>query len=719
MSEKSIRVGIDVGGTFTDAVAIDGGTMEIVAQSKVPTTHDAPQGVAKGVIDSLRSVLEEGNIDPESVVFIAHGTTQATNALLEGDVVKVGVVGMGKGLEAWRARSESTIEEIQLSESQTLETASVFLNTSRGFDEEEARDAIRELADAGAEAIVASEAYSVDDPRNERRVMELAHEMDLPACGSHQISKRYGLKARTRTAVVNASILPRMTRTADMTESSVKEAGITAPLMIMRGDGGAMTIDQMRSRPIQTLLSGPAAGVAGALMYERVSDGIFLEVGGTSTDISAVRNGKVEIDYAAVGGHRLYLTSLDVRTAGLAGGSMIRLRDGEIAEVGPRSAHIADLPYAVYADPDEIVDPELLIIRPQRDDPEEYVVIQTADGTKYALTLSGAANIAGVVDADDYAAGHVEAARRAFAPLADRLGQDLDDMAAEILNVAIQKVIPLVRELADKYEMEELDLVLVGGGGGAAAVVPYLAQELGHDHEIASSAEIIATVGVALAMVRDVVERTIPDPTEKDVIRVRREAEEAVIDMGAEPETVDVSVQIDKQRSLVRATATGALEMRMREFGETEIPPEERLEIAADSLGLDAQEVSKAAGTDHLDVYVGTREIKRFFGLFTERKQVVRVVDIEGIIRLRLDDVEIATTKCGSLSGELEEVVSKATEYTDAGRMVPDVFLLYGARIADLSGLSASKQIVAIAEEELRGIPDDRKVVIVADRRSG
>ena len=355
MSERKVRIGIDVGGTFTHAVALDYRTYELVAHAVTPTTHTSKYSVSEGIIKVFQAVLEKSGVKAEDVIFVAHSTTQATNALLEGDVVKVGVIGMGKGMESVRAKTDTDIDDIELSDGKYLYTETEYLNSTSENFESEADSAVKRLMEKGCKVIVSSEAFGVDDISNEDFIVSVAEKNETPATASHEISQLYGLKVRTRTAVVNASILPKMTQTADMTNESIMKSGIQAPLMIMRSDGGVMDITQMRKRPILTLLSGPAAGIAAALMYVNISDGIFLEVGGTSTDISAMKNGKAMLKSASIGGHATYLKTLDSRTVGIGGGSMVRLNEnGQVNDVGPRSAHIAGLTYIAFAQPEEL-----------------------------------------------------------------------------------------------------------------------------------------------------------------------------------------------------------------------------------------------------------------------------------------------------------------------------------------------------------------------------
>ena len=143
---RQVRIGIDVGGTFTDAVAIDNETYEIIAKEKIPTTHDSKEGVAEGIVRVLQNIMEHNGIQPEEVVFIAHGTTQATNALLEGDVAVTGILGMGSGIEAGRAEKISKIGNIPLALGKELKTVFAFLETADAkADAKEAEAKIKEL----------------------------------------------------------------------------------------------------------------------------------------------------------------------------------------------------------------------------------------------------------------------------------------------------------------------------------------------------------------------------------------------------------------------------------------------------------------------------------------------------------------------------------------------------------------------------------------------
>ena len=124
---KQVRIGIDVGGTFTDAVILDNDTYEIIAKKKIPTTHE--EGVAVGVVRIISDLVNENGIAPEDVTFIAHGTTQATNALLEGDVASVGIIGMGTGFDSRSARSETQIGDIELAQGKYLKSYHRFIDS--------------------------------------------------------------------------------------------------------------------------------------------------------------------------------------------------------------------------------------------------------------------------------------------------------------------------------------------------------------------------------------------------------------------------------------------------------------------------------------------------------------------------------------------------------------------------------------------------------------
>ena len=161
-NHRKVRVGIDVGGTHTKAVALDNETNEIVGESIVMTSHDDELGVAAGVIKCFQNCLSENGIAPEDVVFIAHSTTQATNALIEGDVAKVGILAMGGGgISGMLAKSQTKVGDILLDSGRYIHTTHTYLK-SKQVNEETVREHVQKLVDDGATVIAASEAFGVD-----------------------------------------------------------------------------------------------------------------------------------------------------------------------------------------------------------------------------------------------------------------------------------------------------------------------------------------------------------------------------------------------------------------------------------------------------------------------------------------------------------------------------------------------------------------------------
>ncbi|MFF7192994.1 hydantoinase/oxoprolinase family protein [Streptomyces sp. NPDC008079] len=733
MTTHRIRVGIDVGGTFTDAVAVDAATLELRGQVKVPTSHHHEDGVAHGIVEALDRLLEQTGNAPEDVAFLAHGTTQATNALLEGDVATVGLIGIGTGPGAAFTRRLASFRNLELTPGKRLPLH--YAHVADPDDAADVRRAVDEVVREGAEVLVASQPFSVDRPEGEEAVLEAARGKGLPMTAAHGITSLYGLQKRTRTAVVNAAILPRMLATADLVDAAITKAGVTSPLMVMRCDGGVMSLDEMRRRPLLTVLSGPAAGVAGALMQERISEGLFLETGGTSTDISVVRRGKVAVRHATILGKTSYLSALDVRTVGVGGGSMVRISGGtggtggtgrtggsggsggtggsgrKVTAVGPRSAHIAGLPYACFADPDDLRDAALATVSPLADDPADYAVLDAAGG-RFAITMTCAANALGRVPEGDFARSDQETAKAALAPLAAALGVDVATAATQVLDAGTAQVKAVVDTLISEYRLDKDNAVLVGGGGGAASVTPHLAVVCEREGRIAAHSEVISPIGVALALVREQIERIIPGAGQEQILAVRAEAERAVVAQGAAADGVEVEVTVDPQTSTVRAVATGATELRTQDRAHR-ADDGERLRAAAASLKADPAEVRVLAGTPSHTVY-GTELRRRY----RATRHPVRVVDADGVVRLHSPDARVETTTAGAAPQVLATLVDEVTSYGDGGVRAPALRLLIGSRISDLSGVVEPQSLLALARSELSSRAADEPVVAVVEART-
>jgi len=716
-ARRLVKIGIDVGGTFTHAVALDAHSLELIGKAMVPTTHRAKTGVAEGVVQSLRSLLAASRIRPAEVILIAHSTTQATNALLEGDVAAVGILGMSPGRDVWRAKGQSAVRHLELAPGKFVSTYHRFYDSSSSIDDAEIRRLAEELRNEGAEVFVVSEAYGIEDPLRERRVAEIVRSMGFLVTAASEISELYGLRVRTRTAVINACMMPKMLETANLTERSVRETGITSPLMIMRSDGGIMSIDEMRRRPILTMLSGPAAGVAAALMYVKISDGLFFEVGGTSTDVSIIRNGRPMVRSAEVGGHKLYVRTLDIRTVGIGGGSMVRSKGHQIVDVGPRSAHIAGLRYPSFSQEQELGEAHLVSHQPRSADPDDYVAVSAGPGQQpvFALTVTDAANIQGL--AKGYAKGNSGAIDRLSRAIASAFARSAADVARNILQKVAEKVSIPARQFIREYKLDPTMLVCVGGGGGAEVVVPPAAQQLGMDYSLAENADVISAIGVALGMIRDTIERSIANPTAADILRIRSEAEASVARMGASADSIDVFVEVDARQRKLIATATGVPDLRTGKPTVAPLPQEKLQLTAASSCGVDQARCEAIAATEFFTAFQGTLVRRRIFGLMKTISKPVRVLDREGFVRLKCTHAAVHSCTTASAVSDLARLIDESTSFGDAGGLEPDVYVLMRHRIIDLSGLVGKDQMVSLLRSEAERFEPSEPAVVLISRK--
>lgn len=734
VNKKSIRIGIDVGGTFTHAVAIDAADLSLVGKAKVPTSHSAPEGVARGIVDVLHNLLDKTGIKAEEVSFIAHSTTQATNALLEGDVAKVGVIGMSTSGLAPLARQATRLGRVPLASGIYLETAHRFIvHDGNKLDPALVQTLINELKAEGCTAIAISDAFAVDGGEREEEALAVAAGLGILATTGSEVSRLYGLRVRTRTAAINAGILPKIRESADLTESSVRKSGITAPIMIMRSDGGVMDIDSMRKRPILSILSGPAAGVAAAMMFLKISDGVFLEVGGTSTDISAIANGRALVRSAEIGGHKVYMRTLDVRTIGVAGGSVPRVKkEGgggaqKIIDIGPRSAHIAGLKYASFPPPvfEEIASPfPVALVKPLPKDPSDYLSFTGESGTQsISLTPTCASNLLGLVPDGDCAVGNKAVIEKAFASLAAYLGRDAGDskvLAERMLSLAAEKCIPTVKSLISEHKLDPELTVLVGGGGGAAAIVPFVAKSMGLSCKLAEHADVISAIGVAMALIRETVERQVPNAAASGeiILSLRAEVFESVRKMGADPATIEVHVEIDSKTSVVRATACGAAKVQSDKAAAA--PNEETLlSTAAQSMRVDPGKVDKVCTSEHFTVF-GTKSHRQgsFLSLklpfLSSDNYALRVVDQEGVVRLSARNGASRLSTKEAAEEVISALIEEHSTWGDAGKTIPDIMLLMMSKIIDLSGLLNEGQVLTLARSELASLPAGTAVIVLA-----
>ncbi len=342
MTERRLGLGLDTGGTYTDAAVVDMSTFEVLAKAKSPTTyHD----LSIGILGAIDGVLTSSNFELSDIVFVGLSTTLATNSILTGKGGKVGHIGIG-----WTPqdgfRSGADIDAyikgghgVWAKQQDPLDT-----------------DALKETIEAmrnNVDSFVVSSHFSVYNPDHERTAARMIKDMTgMPVVLGHQLTSQLGVPERSVTAVLNARLLPVISEFLDGVERSLKERGISASILVFKGDGSLMNIDMARDRPVETILSGPAASLMGGKLLCNKENCIIVDIGGTSTDIAYLDDGfpRISKEGATVGHWRTRVKAIDIWTVGLGGDSHVVSDQKGNFKIGPE--RVVPLSIASFNYPD-------------------------------------------------------------------------------------------------------------------------------------------------------------------------------------------------------------------------------------------------------------------------------------------------------------------------------------------------------------------------------
>lgn len=332
----AILLGVDTGGTYTDAVLLQDEDVVLARAKALTTRHD----LAIGVGAAVRAVLAEAGIDPGEVGMASLSTTLATNALVEGQGGRVALIYVGF--------REKDLEAQGLADGLAGDPVCVLAggHTHDGSEaaplDEPALLAFLETHKADVSGFAVAAQFATRNPAHETRVAELVRKVaGAPVSASHQLSAKLGGPKRALTAVLNARLIGMIDALIGRAEGELRAIGIDAPMMVVRGDGALMSSAQARMRPIETILSGPAASLVGARWLTGADTALVSDIGGTTTDVAMLKGGRpaIDADGARVGPYRTMVEAVAMRTTGLGGDSEVHfisegLRGG--VTLGPR-----------------------------------------------------------------------------------------------------------------------------------------------------------------------------------------------------------------------------------------------------------------------------------------------------------------------------------------------------------------------------------------------
>ncbi len=533
------RLGVDVGGTFTDLLLFNDGNGQSWSFKTPSTPHDQSVGVIVGV----EAICALAGISPKDIQVFLHGTTVATNAVLEGKGARVGLVVtdgyrqmmqiarslVPGGLAAWivwpkpepMARLEDTVEIQGRMDANGHEV--------RPLDEADIRAQLAKLQAQGVEALTVSLMNAYVDGRHELRVGEIAAEVlpGVPVSLSHQVLPEMQEYERTLTTVANAAVRPVVGRYVGNLRQRLRDLGMNGRISLLRSDGGLMSSEAAETQPVSLLMSGPAGGVTGALWVARhagLKNILTLDVGGTSTDVALIENGEPRLVRTTDVGHlTVRVSALDVKTVGAGGGSMAKIPElTKALRVGPESAGAVPGPvsYGRGGTVATVTDANVVL---------GYLPENLLGGT---FKLDRAA------------------ARDAVQRVADALGVDLYEAARGIIDIVNENMFGALRMISVQQGYDPRDFALMGFGGAGPLHVNAVAKLMGSWPAVSPvSPGVLCALGDATTRMRSETARSFS----------------RMVSRSTEAEVLDVlTVMRDQVRDNLVADGVAADEVEMR-----------------------------------------------------------------------------------------------------------------------------------------------------------
>ncbi len=453
-SRGRFRVGVDVGGTFTDFCLLDEASGTIHT-GKRPSTPDNP---ARAIIEGLQALASRHDIDLEGLRRLSHGTTVGTNALIQrrgGNIAMVTTRGFRDLLEIGRQTRPHMYSLVEDHPPALVERRHRFeieerMDASGSATTELTSDAVAEAVEqvraSGADACAVCLLFAFRNPEHENRVSAAIRSAlpHVPVCTSFDVQPEFREYERFSTTVLNAYLQPVLGAYVSNLEEELARVAPQASIGINQSSGGLMSPERARALPVRTALSGPAAGAIGAAHSAKLAgrrNVITLDMGGTSADVALIRDFQADISFERdVAGFSVRLPAVDIETVGAGGGSIAWFdRDG-LLKVGPASAGADPGPacYGRGGDRPTVTDANLVLGR-----------------------LSSRGLLAGEMGLDE------SLSRAAFAPVAERLGFDLERTAHGVLGIVVANMVRAIRTISVErgYDPRGFTLMAFGGAG--------------------------------------------------------------------------------------------------------------------------------------------------------------------------------------------------------------------------------------------------------------